>query len=85
MFSFFPQEDTRMQPGEGTMEGSKVGTMNGEGPSERHETLRPPRATADAGERVDLLRTRPIAATVEVPAQRSHPGMSGTGYMRTAA
>jgi hypothetical protein len=74
------------------MEGSEVGTMDGRilikwdlEPS--HYTLRsrPHRLVAGAGEQVEALRARLIAATVETLAEGSHPRLDGTGNTPVAA
>jgi hypothetical protein len=76
----------------GTMEGREGVTM--EGGTQLERALRPSqiaqrtgveRVTAGAGGRIEALRARLIAATVETVAEGSHPRLAKTRYARTAA
>ncbi len=74
------------------MEGSEVGTMDGEtqirrtlGSSENSRRSGLNGVSVGAGGQIKTLRTRLIAATVEVLAEGSGPRLGGTGNTRTAA
>jgi hypothetical protein len=74
------------------MEGSEAGIMDGKtqirwtlGSSHDTRCSRPRRATSGAGAQTGTLCVKPIDATVEILAHASHPRLTETGYVRTAA
>jgi hypothetical protein len=84
--------DRRVQRGEGIMEGSGVGTMDGAteirwtlGCSRDTQSRRLRRVAAGSGEQAEALRARLIAATVEVLADGSSPRLDRTRDARAAA
>jgi hypothetical protein len=71
------------------VEGSKEGTMDGKTAIERtlgsSQNARPRWAPANIEEPSETLRTRLIAATVEVLAQGSHPRLGRTAHAHAVA